>query len=211
MKVLAIDLGTSLAKLGFFDGGSLLRKEKGIPLEGMHALSEEFNPRRIIVSSVTLGEHEIVPLLPEEAHLTVLSHRTPIPVKLAYRTPETLGTDRIAAVVGAWKLFPGRSVLVIDTGAGPRKRDQKRVRAPAVQDRAGLGQDRANRLFVIDDEAEMSPVVRRLRSACLKGQELIAEIDEGHGVALAAQFEVEQATVEGERLVDVADFEGDMV
>ncbi len=33
-----------------------------------------------------------------------------------YETPETLGTDRIAAVAGAYYLFPGRNVLIIDAG-----------------------------------------------------------------------------------------------
>ena len=30
--------------------------------------------------------------------------------------PETLGSDRIAAVAGAFNLFPGKEVLIIDAG-----------------------------------------------------------------------------------------------
>lgn len=43
-------------------------------------------------------------------------HLTRVPVRNAYRSPETLGKDRLAAVVGAQALFPEQNCLVIDTG-----------------------------------------------------------------------------------------------
>ena len=42
---------------------------------------------------------------------------TPIPLHNSYRTPSTLGTDRLAAAVGAWQRCPGRPLLVIDAGS----------------------------------------------------------------------------------------------
>jgi hypothetical protein len=39
----------------------------------------------------------------------------------------------------------------------------------------------------------------------LQGKELVAQVDEGGCFALAAQLEFEQAAIEGQRLVDVAD------
>ena len=42
----------------------------------------------------------------------------------------------------------------------------------------------------------MTTVVRSLRAAFLEREELIAEIDESRVLALAAQFEVKQASVE---------------
>ena len=41
---------------------------------------------------------------------------TPLPVENLYETPRTLGYDRMAAVVGANALCPGRDLLVIDAG-----------------------------------------------------------------------------------------------
>ncbi len=38
------------------------------------------------------------------------------PVEIAYEPADTLGIDRIAACVGARKLFPGKELLVIDSG-----------------------------------------------------------------------------------------------
>src|SRR5690348_13654003 len=51
----------------------------------------------------------------------------------------------------------------------------------------------------------------RLPVALREGHELVAEVDEGHRAGPAAQRELEDLSVEGERLVDVADLEGHVV
>jgi type III pantothenate kinase len=48
--------------------------------------------------------------------LLQLSWETPLPLKINYKTPQTLGLDRIAAVVGANVKYPENNVLVIDMG-----------------------------------------------------------------------------------------------
>ncbi|MEZ5011128.1 MAG: type III pantothenate kinase [Bacteroidales bacterium] len=40
----------------------------------------------------------------------------PLPFTILYRSPETLGADRIAAVAGAHNKFGDTAVLVIDAG-----------------------------------------------------------------------------------------------
>ncbi len=45
-----------------------------------------------------------------------LGRETPLPVENMYTTGETLGYDRIAAVVGANNIFPSSNVLVVDAG-----------------------------------------------------------------------------------------------
>jgi type III pantothenate kinase len=45
-----------------------------------------------------------------------LDANTPLPIENCYTTKETLGKDRIAAVVGAFDLYPDTNVLVIDAG-----------------------------------------------------------------------------------------------
>lgn len=45
-----------------------------------------------------------------------IDQETIFPIKNAYATPETLGTDRIVAVIGAQQLVHGGAVLVIDAG-----------------------------------------------------------------------------------------------
>lgn len=45
-----------------------------------------------------------------------VSARLPLPFAVAYRTPETLGADRIAAASAAWHLGGGRPVVALDAG-----------------------------------------------------------------------------------------------
>jgi len=50
------------------------------------------------------------------SHFIELTAATPVPINNLYKTPETLGKDRLAAVVGAHSLFPDKDVLVLDAG-----------------------------------------------------------------------------------------------
>ena len=49
-------------------------------------------------------------------HIVCMGPTTHTPIEIAYRTPETLGCDRIAAAVGAWTQQPGHPLLVVDAG-----------------------------------------------------------------------------------------------
>ena len=54
-------------------------------------------------------------------------------------------------------------------------------------------------------------LVRWLPAALAQRQELVAEVDERHPRRPAAQLELEESAVEGQRLLDVADLERDVV
>lgn len=58
---------------------------------------------------------DVISLLPFPV-LQFVCNETPIPIINKYATPETLGTDRLAAAVAANYLQPGRDVLIIDVG-----------------------------------------------------------------------------------------------
>ncbi len=55
-------------------------------------------------------------LAPLARRVMVLSASMPLPLEITYRTPATLGADRIAAAVGAATIHPGRTCLVVDMG-----------------------------------------------------------------------------------------------
>lgn len=48
--------------------------------------------------------------------LLVMTHSTPLPVGIDYRTPGTLGADRVALAAGASTLFPGQRCVIADAG-----------------------------------------------------------------------------------------------
>lgn len=52
----------------------------------------------------------------ESDNAIYLNPKTIIPIRIDYKTPETLGMDRVAAAVGAFELFPKNDSLIIDMG-----------------------------------------------------------------------------------------------
>lgn len=117
---LTIDIGNTCTKLVAFDGlvpiGEV-RMDEGEE----HKLADfcsKYNFECGIYSSV-VGLTDSMRVSLESLPFPVMrlvSGVTPVPVNIKYSTPLTLGTDRLAAVVGAHLKQPGRDVLVIDIG-----------------------------------------------------------------------------------------------
>ena len=117
---LCIDQGNSSTKIGLFDKDHLVG-HKAVAHFGEEEIEFLFNKCEItqtILSSVTLRHDRIISLLEQKSPFFIeLTHLTPIPIKNEYATPETLGKDRLAGVVGAAYLEPGKDILVIDAGS----------------------------------------------------------------------------------------------
>ena len=70
----------------------------------------------------------------------------------------------------------------------------------------------AHSFLVLDDEPEMAAPIRRLRPPLLERHELVAEVDERHRRAPAAELErPEQPLPEVQRLVEVPDLQRHVV
>jgi type III pantothenate kinase len=116
---LIIDFGNTFQKLAVFDGKNLIHKEifQDLKPESLIDFIEKYGPfHGIILSSVSNHPLEMEKILSQSGKFILLDSQTPIPVKNLYQTPETLGKDRIAAVTGAWSMFPGQNILAIDAG-----------------------------------------------------------------------------------------------
>lgn len=78
---------------------------------------KEAGAERVIFSSVGVPDPDTLRLLTENfVEAMELTQELPLPFTNAYRTPETLGKDRLAAVAGAQALFPGENCMVVDCG-----------------------------------------------------------------------------------------------
>ncbi len=118
MMNLCIDLGNTRAKLGYFYGDQLVRLERCEELtpEVLQEKIDHYQIAACILSSVVDHPAELETVM-QKCHQSVkLSHKTPIPVTNLYLTPETLGRDRLASVIGANHIYPDQNVLVIDAG-----------------------------------------------------------------------------------------------
>jgi len=116
---LAIDIGNSSCKAGLYDRGRKVSID--VPESPDKAFIENIlltnDISRAILSSVRKEDSLFKDILEKSGvSTTVLSHTTPLPFKLLYETPESLGTDRLAAVAAAYSMFPDTNVLVIDAG-----------------------------------------------------------------------------------------------
>jgi type III pantothenate kinase len=115
---LAIDLGNTSSRLYLYDGTRRMGKEVLPEMSAglLEKFIEEHSVRHSILSSVVENDFGIVELLHAKTHFVMLNSNTALPIDNQYKTPETLGADRLANVVGASVLHPDKNVLVIDAG-----------------------------------------------------------------------------------------------
>lgn len=99
---LTLDIGNTAVKWATFEGKEL--KDCG------YGMSDELMAKADYMLACASGE------MPEGVSVQRLTADMPLPIKLDYKTPETLGADRIADACGAAGLHPGEPCLVIDAG-----------------------------------------------------------------------------------------------
>lgn len=120
MLSLIIDAGNTYIKIKSFNNEKIVDAVQFLDeIEAKNFLSDYINENEIsncIVSDVRELDRSFTDFLLNNFHTLFFSHNLIIPVNLNYKTPNTLGKDRIAAVCGAAVLFPGRNILVIDAG-----------------------------------------------------------------------------------------------
>lgn len=116
-----------------------------------------------------------------------LTFSTPLPVKILYDTPETLGMDRIAAICGAHKLFPEKDVLVIDAGTAITYEYLSHNGeylggniSPGIQMRFRALHEFTDRLPLISNATEFHPAGKSTRDAITSGvlRGILAEAQE---------------------------------
>lgn len=120
MYNLIVDSGNTTIKMFLFYDGEIAQKmvcsELPELLPTLKASVSLDNIDRCIVSSVSISQSEIAEVLRPFFPVLEFSPRLNLPIIIKYGTPETLGSDRVAAVVGAVSRYPDRNVLVIDSG-----------------------------------------------------------------------------------------------
>lgn len=116
---LALDVGNTRIKSGLFRGRQLLQHSDWAAEEWplIAEFADEMHVRQVVLASVApVDEVAVARLKQQTDYWLEVTHLTPMPFAIAYKTPHTLGRDRIAAVAGAHAFWPGRNCLVIDCG-----------------------------------------------------------------------------------------------
>ena len=116
---LIIDIGNTSIKVAVYKNRerlTLLRSDK-LNHEELEKRLSTFKIENAIVSSVKTTSDESIDILTARIPFVhFLSYKSRLPFIIEYDTPETLGSDRIAAVAGAYLYFPGADTLLIDAG-----------------------------------------------------------------------------------------------
>ncbi|MBD79714.1 MAG: pantothenate kinase [Crocinitomicaceae bacterium] len=117
---LVADLGNTQLKLALFDQKGMvqlkkLNRETDFDLfkEHLDSISPE---TPCIISSVIEEENEIEKEITNRFKTIYLNNSSNLPLKNNYRTPETLGQDRLANAVACHTHHPNQNVLSIDMG-----------------------------------------------------------------------------------------------
>jgi len=118
MAKLVIDIGNTLTKVAVFKQDELLQVEQYLAadVETLLALIDKYNIDSGIISTVKKEAEDWREAIGGQIKLKYFSTGMATGINILYKTPETLGVDRLAAVIGAYRLYPGKGNLVIGGG-----------------------------------------------------------------------------------------------
>lgn len=116
---LIIDFGNTLKKIAIFNKDEIVELqvyEQFSTKQLSEIINSYKNIESAIISSVINYPLSLKKFLNNNFNFIELTENTPVPVINKYKTPETLGKDRLAAVVAANHMYPDENLLVIDAG-----------------------------------------------------------------------------------------------
>ena len=118
---LIIDIGNTSTKLAVFQRDKVLiaKTVEGFSLviEVENLLKQFTEIKRGFVSSVGFLSEDELKTLEKRLPMTVLNSTLKLPFKIHYKTPNSLGADRLALMAAAATQYSGKNVLVIDAGS----------------------------------------------------------------------------------------------
>jgi type III pantothenate kinase len=111
--LLTIDGGNTHLKLGWFQQGKLVQFKR---LTSDSPLDEYLQPNQQVVLS-NVGDPSLTERITSfGAQVFILNNSIRLPFKNMYKTPETLGIDRICNIAAVHDMYPQHHVLVLDLG-----------------------------------------------------------------------------------------------
>lgn len=122
MLKLMTDAGNRYTKLAVFQDKRIINQVRVKNEDLSTAFIEEWKyadakSEYVFISSVSANEDKLQKIFEDLGYKTLTRRDVAgFPVAIRYTTPETLGFDRIAAACGAWYLYKGSPLLIIDAG-----------------------------------------------------------------------------------------------
>lgn len=118
--ILAVDVGNTRVKAAVFKGNTLFEIVVFVKAELkkniQNILKKHENIANLVVSSVSDVEKDSFSDFKNVVNIHFVSHNDLFPFVNCYKTPQTLGIDRMVLALGAMLEFPKKNRLVIDAG-----------------------------------------------------------------------------------------------
>jgi type III pantothenate kinase len=118
MARLVIDIGNTLIKTAVFDGFELTNVQHYTTVNNVDVQQwlDFYIVTDAIISTVRINTELWINYLEERVKIVYFNRSMAKGIQNHYRTPHTLGLDRLAGIIGARYLFPSDDNLVIDAG-----------------------------------------------------------------------------------------------
>jgi type III pantothenate kinase len=117
MITLAIDIGNTRTKAAAFNQNELIAEVHLHQPDDLPVFLQTQQPVHAVMCAVGAGADEIAEvILSHQIPLLRVTHQTAFPFIVQYKTPQTLGMDRVAGIAAAQHLYPQQNCLVIDAG-----------------------------------------------------------------------------------------------
>jgi type III pantothenate kinase len=117
--VLVIDISNSWTKLGLVRSSRLQPAERlataGLTAGEFAALDKKYQPALVVIASVVPKALALARKVWRGKKMLVVGHQIPLPIKLKYPNPRSIGADRIANAVAAARLYP-LPAIAVDSG-----------------------------------------------------------------------------------------------
>ncbi|MDE5888225.1 MAG: type III pantothenate kinase [Muribaculaceae bacterium] len=118
--LLTIDQGNSSAKAVVWQDGEPVEwvRFSDLDIEALLPILDRYELEGCAFCSVSHNDAKFLETLRRllDGRLVVLTPALPLPIKIRYSSRSTLGSDRVAAAVGAVSLFSSEALLVVDAG-----------------------------------------------------------------------------------------------
>jgi type III pantothenate kinase len=118
MANLVVDIGNSYIKTAIFSFDTItwVESHSHIDEQLIGEILTRHSAKQAIISSVKKHSEGWEAAISKHIPVLKFDNSMATMIKNHYRTPHTLGADRLAGVVGAYTAYPGKANLVIDAG-----------------------------------------------------------------------------------------------
>ena len=114
---LVVDIGNTRTKAALYNGTTLVEsRHYAIPNDVLNDISFIKQAQKAIIGTVVDNIEYFLNQLKSLIPTQLFTTQTPIPLINRYQTASTLGSDRLAAAMAAYYLYPNTNTLTIDAG-----------------------------------------------------------------------------------------------